>query len=380
MSQIKLSIVVPCYNEESTLEACIENVMAAFESEADTELELIVVDDCSTDRSVEIATGLSARFPQIVLEKHPMNRGKGAALRTGFSRATGDFIAIQDADLEYDPNDIKRLLVPLKQGRADVVYGSRFLTGEVHRVLYYWHSMGNKFLTFLSNMFTDLNLSDVETCYKVFRREVIQSIDLQEDRFGFEPEVTAKIAERRLRVYEMGIAYFGRTYEEGKKIGTKDGFRALYCIVKYSANRAPAALQFLLYTFVGGVAALFNLLVFAVLSNAGASVEMAAGSAFVLAAGLNYLLCITFLFKHKARWNTIGELIAYLAVVATVGAFDVLMTRFLIQAGTHPLLAKATASLAGLALNFIGRKTLVFPELARGPWGPQVQRGSGKEC
>jgi glycosyltransferase involved in cell wall biosynthesis len=194
--------------------------------------EVIVVDDGSTDGTV--AAVRSVRDDRIEVFEHGVNRGKGAALRTGFAAATADYVIVQDADLEYDPAEYPDLLGPLESGVADVVYGSRFVSGRPHRVLYFWHSLGNRFLTLLSNAFTDLNLTDMETCYKAFRREVIQSIDLEEDRFGFEPEVTAKIAARRCRVYEVGISYSGRTYDDGKKIGWRDGVRAIVCIVRYS--------------------------------------------------------------------------------------------------------------------------------------------------
>ena len=228
VTKVTLSLVIPCYNEEKTLEACVDKVLAIQDDTL--ALELIVVDDCSKDGSVAVAMRLRERVPGLVVLRHEKNQGKGAALRTGIKHASGDYVAIQDADLEYDPMDLKRLIVPLRNGDADVVLGSRFLSAGHHRVLYFWHSLGNKFLTLLSNMLTDLNLTDMETCYKVFRREVIQSIEIEENRFGFEPEVVAKIAQRRLRIYETGISYSGRTYAEGKKIGVKDGFRAVYCL------------------------------------------------------------------------------------------------------------------------------------------------------
>ena len=229
---MKLSVVVPCYNEAATIERLLETVRAA----PWPEMEIIVVDDCSTDGSRELLQGrLRGLVDHLVV--HEVNRGKGAALRSGIRAATGGAVIIQDADLEYDPAEYPRLLAPIVDGRADVVYGSRFMGGAPHRVLYFWHSVGNGFLTVLSNMFTNLNLTDMETCYKAFRREVIQSIEIEEDRFGFEPEITAKVARRGLRVYEVGISYHGRTYAEGKKIGYQDGFRAIYCILKYNLLR-----------------------------------------------------------------------------------------------------------------------------------------------
>jgi len=226
---MKLSIVMPVYNEQRTLRQVVERVLAV-----PYELEMLCVDDGSKDGSREILSDLQRQHPQVVVFLQPRNLGKGAALRRGIEHATGDFVIIQDADLEYDPNDYPALLEPLVRGKADVVYGSRFLGGAPHRVLYFWHSVGNKILTLLSNCLTNINLTDLETCYKAFRREVIQSIPLEENRFGFEPEITVKIAKRRLRIYEVGISYAGRTYEEGKKIGWKDGLRAVWCLFKYS--------------------------------------------------------------------------------------------------------------------------------------------------
>jgi glycosyltransferase involved in cell wall biosynthesis len=229
---IKLSVVIPCYNEERTLEKCIKRVLKISNEFLD--LEIIIVDDCSTDGSLSIARDFEKKDQRITVMQHDKNKGKGAALQTGFKIATGDFIVIQDADLEYDPNDILRLLVPLVSNEADVVFGSRFLPHGPHRVLYFWHSLGNRFLTLISNMFTNLNLTDMEVCYKIFRREILQNINLKEKRFGFEPEITAKVARTGCRIYEVGISYYGRTYEEGKKIGWKDGIRAFWCILKYN--------------------------------------------------------------------------------------------------------------------------------------------------
>lgn len=228
---MKLSVVMPVYNERATLRTVVNKVLSIS---FPFEIELLCVDDGSTDTSREILAELKKEHPSIRVHLQPRNMGKGAALRRGIQEATGEFVVIQDADLEYDPAEYPLLLEPLIDGKADVVYGSRFLGGRPHRVLYFWHSVGNWLLTLFSNALTDLNLTDMETCYKVFRREVIQSIPLEEDRFGFEPEVTVKIAKRRLRVYEVGISYSGRTYEEGKKIGWKDGFRAIWCLVKFS--------------------------------------------------------------------------------------------------------------------------------------------------
>ncbi|MAI49184.1 MAG: glycosyl transferase [Rhodospirillaceae bacterium] len=233
-----LTVVMPCYNEQDTIRDIVDSVLSA--PRLDLDIELIIVDDGSKDRSREIIAELADLNPAIKSVLQDQNRGKGAAVRTGIGLATGDIVLIQDADLEYDPNEYPSLLAPIVDGHADVVYGSRFAGGNVHRVLYFWHSIANRMLTLLSNMFTNLNLSDMECCFKIFRREIVQSIDLKEDRFGIEPEITAKIARMKpvIRIYEVGISYQGRTYSEGKKIGLSDAFRALYCIVRYGLGRS----------------------------------------------------------------------------------------------------------------------------------------------
>jgi len=227
-----LSVVIPVYNELKYLERVIERVERAKIPDG-LERQILCVDDCSTDGTTELLRSLAAQRPHLRVLYHQQNRGKGAAIRTGFEQATGDIVLVQDADLEYDPAEYPRLLTPILDGRADVVYGSRFI-GETHRVLYFWHSVGNHMLTMLSNMFSDLNLTDMECCYKVFRREVLQQLVLEEERFGIEPEITAKVAKLGIRLYEVPVSYSGRTYAEGKKINWKDGFSALRCIVKYN--------------------------------------------------------------------------------------------------------------------------------------------------
>ncbi|MCP9775737.1 glycosyltransferase family 2 protein [Cyanobium sp. WAJ14-Wanaka] len=231
---MKLSVIIPCYNEVHTIASLLQAVRQAPVQD----MELVVVDDGSTDGTRDILQAMSQRHePDLRILFHAMNQGKGAALRTGFQAATGDICIVQDADLEYDPQEFPLVIGPILDNKADVVFGSRFQGGRPHRVVYFWHSMGNSFLTLLSNMFTDLNLTDMETCYKAFRREIIQSIQIRENRFGFEPEVTAKVAKMHCRIYEVGISYYGRTYDEGKKIGWKDGVRAIWCIVKYNLGR-----------------------------------------------------------------------------------------------------------------------------------------------
>jgi len=351
---VSLTLVIPCYNEENTLEQCVERVQAI--ADETLSLELIIVDDCSKDKSVQVAEVLINRYANIRLLRHEKNQGKGAALRTGFAHATGDFVGVQDADLEYDPRDLRNLLIPLSEGRADVVFGSRYLYSGERRVLYFWHSQMNRVLTFLSNMFSDLGLTDMETCYKLFRREIIQSIPIQENRFGFEPEIVAKVGEMRCRVYEAPISYQGRTYAEGKKINWKDGLRALYCILHYGAHRSPMPMQFLVYLFIGGAAAIFNLLLFLALMPT-LSVGLSAIIAFYAAAALNNI-----------RWKSWTEQAVYYGAVTGIAVVDMSMTKGLITLGMGAAGAKLLASGVGLILNFLARRFLVFPETPTKDW------------
>lgn len=355
-----LSLVVPCYNEEQTLSACIDRVLA-LES-GNLSLEVIIVDDCSTDNSLEIAHQLADEHTQVRVLNHEINRGKGAALRTGFEFATGDFVGIQDADLEYEPLQYRDLLVPLIEDEADVVFGSRYLRTNRRKVLYFWHSWMNKTLTFVSNMMTNLDISDMETCYKLFRREIIQSIELKEDRFGFEPEVVTKVAQMGCRVWEVAIEYKPRGFDEGKKIGWKDGVHALYCILHYGAHTASLPMQLLLYFLIGAASAVVNISMFSLLFALGMETSPAVITAFISAAMINYLLCIAVLFRHNARWNTPAELFMYLLTLVIMGVFDLGVTLGLLALGASAFFAKTIATLLGFVGNFVLRKYLVFPE------------------
>lgn len=361
-----LTLVIPCYNEEATLETCVERCLVLREQ--GVSLELIIVDDCSTDNSLAIARQLAEKHSGVTVCHHEVNQGKGAALHTGFVHATGEYVGVQDADMEYEPLDYITLLEPLVQGKADVVYGSRYLRRDTRRVLYFWHTWMNRALTFISNMFTNLDISDMETCYKLFRRDVIQAIapKLQEKRFGFEPEITAQVSQMHCRVYECAIHYNPRSYEEGKKIGWRDGVRALYCIMHYSAHTAPLPMQILLYFFIGATCAVLNIFSFSVALASGMGVTASVALAFVLAAAANYWLCISILFRHKARWSTAGEVGAYVFSVAIMGCVDYLVTVGLMSLSIGGTWSKAWAALLGFAGNFLLRKYVVFSEKKRG--------------
>jgi dolichol-phosphate mannosyltransferase len=347
------------------LKACVTRVLDIATD--DLKLELVIVDDCSQDNSFMVAQELARRHPEIRVVRQEKNCGKGAALRTGIALATGDFVGIQDADLEYDPQDFHTLLQPILSGRADVVFGSRYLKPDTRRVLYFWHTRMNKTLTFVSNAFTNLDITDMETCYKLFRRELIQAIELREDRFGFEPEITAKVAQIRCRVYECAISYTPRTAEEGKKIKWTDGVHALYCILHYGAPSAPLPMQLLIYFFIGLICAVINIATFSFFMFLGLALKISTPASFLVAAALNYILCIALLFRHNVRWNTAGELVAYLVTIVLMGVLDYGLTIGLVATGLGPTPAKAIATFFGFVGNFLLRRFLVFP-------GPEVVR------
>ena len=362
---MKLSLVIPCYNEESTLAEIVSETLKI--KRQDLELELLIVDDCSKDGSLVVAESLAREHSEIRICRHEVNRGKGAALRTGFMHATGDFVGVQDADLEYNPQDYLKMIRPLVENRADIVLGSRYLRKDDRIVLKWWHSTMNRFLTLCSNIFTDLDISDMETCYKLFSREVIQKIapKLKEDRFGFEPEVVSEIARcmrfEGWRVNEVAIDYRPRTFSEGKKIGWRDGVRALYCIFHYNAPSLPIPMQLAIYFVIGLTAAIVNVIVFKLLTDiAGMKLLPAVGVAFLIAAAVNYLLCIAFLFRHRSRWGGLAELVAYCVSLVCMGLLDYGVTAGLLACSLSSLWAKIWSNVIGFFGNFFMRKFVVF--------------------
>jgi glycosyltransferase involved in cell wall biosynthesis len=359
----KLSIIIAAYNEGKTIHLILDKVNNVNLIN-NIEKEIIIVNDCSIDNTEEAVMNYISIHSalNIIYYKHDVNKGKGAALRTGISKATGEYLIIQDADLEYDPHEYNDLLKPVINGFADVVFGSRFMGGNPHRILFFWHTIGNKFLTTLSNMFTNLNLTDMETCYKLFNTKIIQSISLKEERFGFEPEITAKISQiPKIRIYEVGISYYGRTYDEGKKIGWRDGMRALYCILRYNAHNSKISLQFLVYLFIGGISALFNLLLFLLLTTK-LTFGISAIIAFYSAASLNYWLSTKLLFIKNIRWRTWSEYVIYFIVVSSLAVVDLFTTKGLITIDVAPAIAKIIATGIGFVFNFLVRRYIVFPE------------------
>lgn len=357
---ITLSLIIPCYNEEKTLNRCIERVQAIQTDQV--KVECVIVDDCSSDNSLAVAKEIVNKYPNVKLVTHSVNQGKGAALRTGFLQATGDFVGIQDADEEYDPSQYHIMLQPILENKADVVFGSIYLRPDTRRILYFWHTWMNKMLTLATNMFTNLDITDMETCYKLFRRNVIQEIapQLQENRFGFEPEVTVLVSRGKYRVYECAISYNPRSYEEGKKIGWKDGVRALYCILHYGASFAPMPMQILLYLMIGTFSAIINIFSFSMMDGSNIGVSVATITSFAIAAAVNYFLCISILFQHKARWSNAGEIMAYLFTITVMGGIDYFLTSSLIAVGLTALASKIIATSTGLVGNFLFRRYLVF--------------------
>lgn len=356
----ELTLIVPCYNEEKTLRRCVDRCMEL--AQHGVRLEIIIVNDCSTDNSESIAREIALENPVVKVFSQPRNMGKGAALRRGFECATGKYVGIQDADAEYTPLDYLTLLQPLRDGKADVVYGSRYLRQDTRRVLYFWHTWMNRSLTFVSNMFTNLDISDMETCYKLFKKEVIQEItpNLKEDRFGFEPEITCLVSRMKCRVYECAIHYDPRTYEEGKKIGWKDGIHALYCILHYGAPYAPLPMQIILYFFIGATCAIVNVVAFSLFFAFGFGLFSSVVLAFALSAGLNYLLCIAILFRHKARWSSTGEVVSYIICVCLMCLLDYGITAGLTALGMSEIWSKCWAAVIGFFGNFYLRKYIVF--------------------
>jgi dolichol-phosphate mannosyltransferase len=367
LSNFRLSLVIPCYNEEHSLKMCVEKCLEL--KGHFRKLEIIIVDDCSSDSSLSVASDLAKNYDEVNVLHNDINKGKGAALRNGFEAASGDFVGIQDADLEYNPAQYIRLVETCLEHNADVVYGSRYLRQSAERrVLYFWHTWMNKSLTFFSNMCSNLDITDMETCYKLFKKDLIKKIapTLKENRFGFEPEITAKVAQAGVRIYECAIDYNPRSYEEGKKINWKDGIHALYCILHYSANTAPLPMQLLLYFFIGSCSLAVNVFSFAILKCIGIpelnGINTEVVLAYILSTATNYLLCIAILFRHKARWSSGGEIAVYIITVIFMGFADYGLMWSFTAMGLNSVISKTFAAGLGFIFNFALRRQVVFPE------------------
>ena len=360
------SLIIPVFNEEKTLKDIISEVLTIendiFFKNNNISLELVLIDDFSSDNSYNILKSFES--PKMKVLKHSKNLGKGAAIKTGLMAATGDFIGIQDADMEYNPKEYIKLLKTMIENNADVVYGSRYLANDNKRVLNFWHTLMNKGLTLFSNMYTNLTLTDMETCYKLFKKDVIKKIapKLKENRFGFEPEVTSYIAQEKCKIYECAISYNPRSYDEGKKIKAKDGFRALYCIMHYGKSSISLPFQFILYTLIGGICAIANILLFLFLTKIIDNLLINISISFVFSALLNYILCIIFLFKHNAHFKTFGEILAYIITLIIMGSVDYICTLAFLNLEMNNLLSKSLSNIVGLFGNFLLRKYFVFFE------------------